>query len=250
MDPREGLVSTLRQKPHLKALEESDLFFRSDLGRDDQATFGLTVQLSLWGTGKYQLVFWFSPKDVHGSALFDQKPHSVFYRDISSPGGNSDGGRGHFLVTAFLKLIKNSTLSRLIQLDFREWDSFLRETNSQPLVENQSLWKEIFLELKLQIVQQLATRYLSVKDLSFYRQSLESLNYQQKNLLLLDIVSAFHQLFPAENYPLAAVEANTEGYFVKWQRKLSEAEELFFQELLAKNSQIEALFPVKLVAVN
>lgn len=46
MDPRERLLSLLRLKPHLIALEEGDSFLRSDLGRSELAQMGLTVQLS------------------------------------------------------------------------------------------------------------------------------------------------------------------------------------------------------------
>lgn len=250
MDPREKLLSTLRQQPHLVTLEENDRSFQADLGRNATATFGLTVQLSLWGSGKYQILFWFDHLSVHQAPLFSQKPMGIFYRETSVSDPQGSNSRGHFLITAFLKLINNASLLRLIQLDFREWDSFLREKNSQPLVENTELWKEIFMDLKTQIITQLAQRYLSVKDLSFYRQNPESLNYQQKNLFLVDVVNAFQMLFPAENYPLEAVEATDEGYLVKWKRKLSESEELVFHQLLSKNSPNGALFPVKLVAVN
>lgn len=250
MDPREKLISSLRQKPHLMTLEENDHFFQADLGRNASATFGLTVQLSLWGSGKYQMVFWFDHLSVQQSPLFAQKPVGIFYRETSLPAPDGATTRGHFLVTAFLKLINNASLLRLVQLDFREWDSFLREKNSLPLVENTELWKEIFMDVKTQIITQLAQRFLSVKDLSFYRQNPESLNYQQKNLFLIDVINAFQLLFPAENYPLEAVEASDEGYLVKWKRKLSESEELVFHQLLSKNSPNGALFPVKLVAVN
>jgi hypothetical protein len=252
MDPRERLLSLLRLKPHLIALEEGDSFLRSDLGRSELAQMGLTVQLSLWGTGKYQMVFWFKPSDhlQDEQTLFSQKPEGIFYREIPQSTHELATGRGHFILSALLKLINNTNLNRLIQLDFREWDSFLREKNSEALVEDMLLWKEIFFHLKIQIIHQLSMRFLSVKELSFQRQNPESLNYQEKNLFLLEILSAFHQLFPHDQYPLTAVEATDSDYQVKWKRKLNESEELIFEELLCKNFVTAALFPVKLVAVN
>lgn len=80
------------------------------------------------------------------------------------PSGHQIESLGIF--EAICTICDNQNLKRLLLLEYRELESFLRDTNSEPAFENHEIWKEFFEEIKLVFAECLILGCLDNSNLS------------------------------------------------------------------------------------
>ncbi len=276
MNKKEKLLGFIQSLPHIKELLLHDSFYDQFLGRRkqdlnlDQGDFlGLSFKsLTLANDGQYHGIFWHKKANFTQATFLELKPDDRFYSKT-----RDEGNGGHFLFYSFFKLMGKESYSRLISLEYREWESFLRESNrvsiSQYVHESHlaselgtaeeidKILQEIFFETKMSVLWQIVYRALQFRQFFFSNieedfQNPASLDYEQQNLLLGRIIKEVEHIFGQGKYKIVAVEAKDGVGYVHFAGNPSNHEEKVIKALLGANLEEnlhhQHLFKMKLVA--
>ncbi len=242
MNNSEKLQSEIQKKLAQHELFETFKYFEQDLGRRYQDSgVCLSFRLQRLDRSPSFIAFWFESKvdqlPLKGSSV------SIYYSTLDS--------ERDLILESFLYFLKRLGMNRFIDLEFREWEYFLRLKNSEPIVahEEKKSLEFLFEHLKSEIMGHLLKRMFELSQMSLFEDFKVLQSYEEGNKKFFSLGKVINQTLNHPDLLFEAIEYKEGVYYFKM-ISLSKNTLLsaYFESIMVKNYSFGTIFPLKLVA--